>query len=324
MRISWTWLILPVLCGVCVPSLSAADPVAPEGVVFVQDVEYSNPDDQHLQLNIAHPKEGARPFPTVLCIHGGGWIGGHRKSYDHQCLKLAEQGYVAATVSYRFAPKYPFPAAIHDCKAAVRWLRANADKYHIDPNRIGVMGGSAGGHLSQFLGVTNGVRSLEGTGGNAEQSSDVACVVNYFGPTDMAGMWGTSVAAKQALIPFLGGDSITARRNHILSSPISWVTPDAAPTLCIQGTRDTLVPFEQATLFVNRMKAADVEIDLLLIEGAGHGFGGENAVKAAKATLAFFDKHLKPKPEASPAKEAPAVTKSGKTSPAEASPAKKE
>jgi acetyl esterase/lipase len=316
MRFSLTCLATALVCGAFAPSLTAADPVVPDGVVFEQNVEYSNPDDQHLQLNIARPKEGAGPFPTVLCIHGGGWVGGHRKSYNAQCLKLAEQGYVAATVSYRLAPKYPFPAAIHDCKAAVRWLRANAEKFHIDPNRIGVMGGSAGGHLSQFLGVTNGVRSLEGTGGNAEQSSDVACVVNYFGPTDMAGMWGTSVAAKQALIPFLGGDSITARRNHILSSPISWVTPDAAPTLCIQGTRDTLVPFEQATLFVNRMKAADVEIDLLLIEGAGHGFGGEDAVRAAKATLAFFDKHLKPKPEASPAQDPPAVAK-----PAEARPA---
>src|SRR5205807_5908700 len=138
-------------------------------------------DDQHLQLNLARPKAGNGLMPAVLCIHGGGFRAGHRDGYNALCLKLAQRGFVAATASYRFAPKYQFPAAVHDVKAAVRWLRANASKYHIEPNRIGVTGGSAGGHLAEFLGVTAGVKQFEGDSGNPGQSSSVACVVNVYG-----------------------------------------------------------------------------------------------------------------------------------------------
>src|SRR5205085_2993291 len=119
-------------------------------------------------------------FPCVLCIHGGGFRAGSRDGYNAQIVRLAEKGYVAVTVSYRLAPKYPFPAAVHDTKAAVRWLRANAKKYNIDPERIGVTGGSAGGHLALFLGVTSDVKEFEGDGGNPTQSSKVACVVNVY------------------------------------------------------------------------------------------------------------------------------------------------
>src|SRR5262249_31797139 len=155
--------------------------------------------------------------------------------------KLAQKGYVAATVTYRLAPKYQFPAAIFDVKAAVRWMRANAAKYHIDPERIGVTGGSAGGHLAQFLGVTGGVQRLQGDGGNPEQSSRVAFVVNYFGPSDFPKSYGKSVDAAQVLPLFLGADLEHARRRHIEASPLYWVTPDAAPTLCIHGTKDNYV-----------------------------------------------------------------------------------
>jgi acetyl esterase/lipase len=159
-------------------------PAVPDDVVFEAGIEYANPDGQHLQLDMACPKKGEGPFPAIVCIHGGGFRAGNRESYDGQCIRLAEQGYVALTVTYRLAPKYPFPAAIHDVKAAVRWARANASKFKIDPARIGVMGGSAGGHLAQFLGVTGDVKEFEGDGGNAETSSKVACVVNYYGPSD--------------------------------------------------------------------------------------------------------------------------------------------
>src|SRR5581483_11615346 len=118
------------------------------------------------QLDMARPKNGDGPFPAVVCIHGGGFRAGSRQGYDGLCLRLAQRGYVAVTASYRLAPQFQFPAAVHDVKAAVRWLRANAKKYHIDPERIGVTGGSAGGHLAQFLGVTGGVSPFEGDAGN--------------------------------------------------------------------------------------------------------------------------------------------------------------
>src|SRR5690242_13454411 len=110
---------------------------------FETGIEYANPDNQHLQLDLAQPAEGTGPFPTVICIHGGGFRAGKREGWDAVCKQLASRGYVAVTVTYRLAPKYPFPAAVEDCKAAVRWMRANAGKYHVDPNRIGATGDSA-------------------------------------------------------------------------------------------------------------------------------------------------------------------------------------
>ena len=134
---------------------AAAEVRIPDGVVFERDIEYSNPDDQHLPMNMARPKDGKGLFLAVVCIHGGGFRAGTREGFNRLCIQLAEHGYVAVAVTYRLAPKYQFPAAVHDVKATVRWMRANAVKYNIDSDRIGMTGGSAGGHLAQFLGVTS-------------------------------------------------------------------------------------------------------------------------------------------------------------------------
>jgi len=269
--------------------------VIPDDVTFETGVEYANPDDQHLQLDIARPKAGDGPFPAIVCIHGGGFRAGNRNGYDGLIVKLAQQGYVAMTVSYRLAPKYQFPAAVHDTKAAVRWARANAAKYKIDPARIGTTGGSAGGHLAQFLGVTAGVKEFEGDGGNAKESSAVACVVNVYGPSDFTKSYGKSVDAAEVLPLFLGGDLEKARKQHIKASPLYWVTPNAAPTLCIHGTDDKYVAHEQAVWIIDKLKASGVEAELLTLEGAGHGFKGKDAETADKAMLAYFDKQLKAK-----------------------------
>jgi len=275
-------------------ALAQAPPkiVVPEGVIFERDIEYANPDEQHLKLNVARPKEGAGPFPAVLCIHGGGFRAGSREGYNATAIKLAQNGYVAVTMSYRLAPKFQFPAAIHDTKAAVRWLRINAKKYNLDPDRIGVTGGSAGGHLAQFLGVTGDVKEFEGDQ-NPGPSSRVSCVVNVYGPSDFTKSYGKSVDAAQVLPLWLGGDLKTAMNAHVRSSPLNWVTPNSAPTLCIHGTLDKYVHHEQAEWIVAKLKSSGVEADLLLLEGAGHGFKGEEVVKADKAMLDFFAKHLK-------------------------------
>lgn len=265
----------------------------PDSVVFETGVEYANPDGQHLKMNIARPKDAKGPRPAVLCIHGGGFRAGNRESYDRLVLRLAEEGYVTATVTYRLAPKYQFPAAVHDVKAAVRFLRAHAKDYGIDPDRIGVTGGSAGGHLAQFLAVTGGVDQFEGEG-NPGVSSRVACVVNVYGPSDFTKSYGKSVDAAQVLPLWLGGDLTTALPKHIQSSPLNWVTPEAAPTLCIHGTEDKYVAHEQAVWMVDRLKSCGVEAELLTLPGAGHGFKGADAEKADAALFDFFAKHLKP------------------------------
>ena len=200
---------------------------------------------------------------------------------------------MAITVTYRLAPAFPFPAAIYDCKAAVRWLRANAAKYHVDPKRIGVTGGSAGGHLAQFLGVTADVKEFEGDEGSLDQSSSVACVVNFYGPSDFTKSYAKSVDAAEVLPLFLGGDLQHAWEAHVRASPLYWVTPNAAPTLCVQGTKDDHVAYEQAVFIVDRLIASGVEAELVTIQGAGHGFKGADADKAQQALLDFFAKHLK-------------------------------
>ena len=269
-----------------------AETVIPDDVVFERGVEFSNPDGQHLQIDIARPKNGGGPFPAILCIHGGGFRAGTRDGYDGMCVNLAQHGYVAATVTYRLSPAYQFPAAVHDCKAAVRWLRANAATYHADPARIGAMGGSAGGHLALFLGVTAGVKEFEGEG-NPDQSSAVNCVVSYAGPSDFTKSYAKSVDAAEVLPLFFGGDLSTKLREHVAGSPLNWVTPHAAPTLCIHGTADNYVAFEQAEWMVGRLKASAVEAELLPFEGAGHGLKGDDAQKADAAMIAFFDRHLR-------------------------------
>ena len=282
-----------ILAVIATAPLRAAELVVPDDVVFERGVEFSNAADQHLQLDLARPKNGDGPFPAIVCIHGGGFRAGTRDGYDRLCVTLAQHGYVAVTITYRLSPAAQFPAAVQDCKAAVRWLRANAAKYRVDPARIGATGGSAGGHLALFLGVTAGAKEFEGEG-NLDQSSAVSCVVSYSGPSDFTKSYGKSVDAAEVLPLFFGGDLTTKLREHIVGSPLSWVTPHAAPTLCIHGTADNYVAFEQAQWMVERLKACGVEAELLAFEGAGHGLKGDDAQKADAAMLAFFDAHLHP------------------------------
>lgn len=284
---AFSGLIL-MLATICV-----AAPSIPDSVIWEEGIEYTNPDDQHLQLNLARPKVGQGPFPAVICIHGGGFRAGKRDGYDALCVKLAERGYVAATISYRLAPRFQFPAAVHDTKAAVRWMRANAKAYQVDTAKIGVTGGSAGGHLAQFLAVTAHVPRFEGNGGNPDQSSAVTCVVNVYGPSDFTKSYGKSVDAHEVLPLWFGGNLETKRDLHVQGSPLYWVTPDAAPTLCIHGTEDKYVAHEQATWLVEKLKSATVEAELVTLEGAGHGFKGADAEKAEAALFEFFEKKLK-------------------------------
>lgn len=273
--------------------IPAADLTVPETIQFDQAIEYANPDGQHLKLNMARPNNAQGLLPAIVCIHGGGFRAGNRDSYNPLLLKLAGKGYVAVSVSYRLAPKYPFPAAIYDVKAAVRWLKANAPAYQIDPERIGVTGDSAGGHLAQFLGVTADVKQFEGDAGNYAQSTRVACVVNRYGPSDFTKSYGKSVDAAEVLPLWLGGNLETALKNHVVSSPLNWVTPAAAPTLILHGTEDKYVAHEQGVWMRDRLKGAGVDVEMLTLEGAGHGFKGADAAKAEAAMLAFFDARLK-------------------------------
>ena len=183
--------------------------------------------------------------------------------------------------------------AVYDVKAAVRYLRANAAKLGIDPDKIGTMGGSAGGHLTLFLGVTGNVPEFEGDGPNKDQSSKVQAVVSFYGPSDFTKSYGRSVDAAEVLPLFLGGDLEHAREMHLRASPLNWVTPDAAPTMAIQGTKDRYVNYEQSVWIIDRLLAVGVPAELETIPGADHGFKGADEERAEVRMIEWFKRWLK-------------------------------
>lgn len=273
-----------------------ARPALPEGVVADWDLEYSRVGER-LAMDVFRPVGGGGSRPAVLAIHGGGFRRGSRTSYHALCIKLAQRGYVAATMSYRFAPRHQFPAPVEDSKAAVRFLRANAARFGIDAGHIGVTGGSAGGHLALMVGLTGPLKVFEGTGPNQDQPSAVQAVVNYYGPTDFTQSYGKSVDAHEVLPLFIGGDLANYRQQHVVASPLNYVTPLAPPVLTVHGTKDTYVAYEQGVWLTDRLVRSGVDAELETLPEAGHGFKGPDAERAESRMMAFFDKHLKARPQ---------------------------
>ena len=263
--------------------------------VFESDVVYGKGADVDLKLNIGRPKESTGPLPCIVVIHGGGWAAGNKNGHNAQVHDFVQKGYVSATIHYRFAPKHLFPAQIEDVKCAIRYLRANAEKYGIDKTRIGAVGFSAGAHLSMMLGTMDKEDGLEGEGGNPGESSKVNAVVAFFGPTDFT----TDDWPKQTigiLNNFFGGTKEEKADAYKKASPITYVNAGDAPMLLIQGTKDVLVPWNQATSMGDALTKAGVYGRVDLILGAFHGGWGEDEKKrTADETWAFFDQFLKAK-----------------------------
>lgn len=240
----------------------------PPSIARKPNLEYGKVDDQPLQLDLYQPKWLSEPVPALILIHGGGWKSGDRRVYHYYCVKLAEQGYVTATMSYRLSKDAPYPAAVQDAKCAVRWLRANAAKYRVNPDKIGVLGGSAGGHLAMMVGYSAGMESLEGEGGNPGVSSRVQAVVDLYGPTDL-----TTEFAQQAgvVIAFMGGKTYEqAQAQYREASPITHLTKNAPPTLILHGTIDDTVPISQADLLARKLRELNVPFEYERLEGWPH------------------------------------------------------
>ena len=272
----------------------AAELKVPDDVIIDKNVDYTSITHGKLAMDIVRPKAKGN-YPAIVMIHGGGFNGGQRDSYLPMAIRLAQNGYVAATISYRLTPMYQFPIPLYDAKTAVRFLRANATKYGVDKEHMGAIGVSAGATWSQFLAVTRNMSKFEGTGGNKEQSSSVDCAVSYFGRSDMMRAYEGSRNAATALPMLFGGDREHATDAHRRGSPVQWITPDSAPILAIHGTRDQNVPFEQSLILVERLRAAGVEAEMETIAEGAHGFKGADEERALARTIDFFNRKLKPK-----------------------------
>lgn len=237
-------------------------------------------------------------MPAILYVHGGGWTKGDKRAGAgaEDIPELVSRGYLVAAVNYRLAPQYKFPAQIEDLKCAVRFLRANAAAYGIDPDHIGAWGGSAGGHLVALLGVTDATAGFEGSGGYASQSSRVQAVVDMFGPTDLTAVF--QGAAPPLMEQVFG---ITDKNSDIIkrASPVTWVSSDDPPFLILHGEKDALVPLSQSEKFYDRLVATGVPATLTMVENAGHGFapaGGTIDPSRTEITglvADFFDQYLK-------------------------------
>jgi acetyl esterase/lipase len=256
-------------------------------------IVYGKGDDVDLELDLAMPAEGKGPFPAVVCIHGGGWKAGNRQQLVELTEVFAKNNFVAVTISYRFAPKYQFPAQIEDCKAAVRWMRANAGKYNIDSDRIGAVGFSAGAHLSCLLGTADETAGLEGKGGNPKQSTKVQAVVSFFGPTDFTIKTWSKDVENRFLVPFLGGTLEEKKDQYRKCSPIIYCSKNNPPFLFFHGTEDPLVGIENSQKMAKKLRELGVSAELVTMEGDGHGWGGEKLAKTLDQTVTFFKDKLK-------------------------------
>ncbi len=285
------FVALLIICGLARVGCSQ-DPKPPAGVAFHRNLVYGTGAGEELKLDLAYPEKADKPLPCVVMIHGGGWRGGNKDGHISQIFGFAQQGYVSATVQYRFAPKHKFPAQVEDVKCAVRFLRANAEKYHINKDRIGAIGFSAGAHLSMLLGTMGKDDGMEGEGGNADQPSQVQAVVAYFGPTDfMADDIPANVISM--VDDLVGATKEEKPQLRVAASPITYVNKGDAPTLIYQGTKDVLVPHTQAYKMADALTKAGIPGRVELLLGAGHGWQGNELQHSIKGTTDFFAEHLK-------------------------------
>jgi acetyl esterase/lipase len=255
-----------------VPGPLPPNPKVPApGLDQERDVVYGNVTGQDLKLDLAKPSLcRAQKVPLVIYIHGGGWSQGDKSGVFSEgfARMLFQLGFAVASIDYRLAPEFLFPAQVNDCKLAIRFLRANADRFGIDPARFGVMGASAGGHLALFMGLAGKEDGLEGPGLEGV-SSRVLAVVNYFGPTDLTQ---EDFHDNPVLLSLLGCHPTDCPDRARAASPVNYVTPDDPPVMTIHGDKDGTVPYTQAVIISEKLRAAGNACGLIKVNNADHGF----------------------------------------------------
>ena len=238
---------------------------------------------------------GVEPRPGMVIVHGGGWRGGDKGGGQWRQLPIefAKHGYVAISVNYRLTDEAPSPAQIHDVKAAVRWLRANAKRLRLDPERLGAYGNSAGAHLVAILGLVKASDGMEGDGPHLEQSSQVQAVLASATPTDFMPWLESRQYPGSALDPFFAGPEETRAERVRQASPVTYARADAPPFLLVHGTADKTVPIAQAQRLTDALrKAGAKEVRYMIFDNEGHGVFQSQQLLTYPAMFAFFDAAL--------------------------------
>jgi acetyl esterase/lipase len=270
-------------------------PFDQETVKVEKNIPYAATKDPRKALDVYLPKspKSDKPLPVVVNIHGGAFRMGDKSMGAREIAAIVASGdYAGVSINYRLSGQAIWPAQIHDCKAAIRWVRASARKYNFDPENIGVLGGSAGGHLVDMLGTSRGVEALEGNvGPHKVTTSKVKCVVDQFGPSDLLAMGGSHDSPESPEAQLIGGALQENKDAARAASPITYVTRDDPPFLILHGTADPAIPFNQSERLSRTLKEAGVDCFFIPVTGAGHG--GFRSPEVTKQIGQFFDNNLR-------------------------------
>ncbi|HEY4416096.1 MAG TPA: alpha/beta hydrolase [Verrucomicrobiae bacterium] len=267
-------------------------PKLPAGIRTDKNLEYAQVNGQALLLDIYRPAHPAKKLPVIVWLYGGAWKSGNKDFCP--IAFMATQQVAIVSINYRLDDVAKFPAQLNDCKGAIRWLRANADKYALDPDHIGIFGASAGGHLAALLGTTADNPSLEGNvGGNLGFSSRVECVCAFYPPTDLNRLVSdpkVRADPKGDVAKLIGGAVSENVAKANFASPIFYVSKNSAPFFLMHGGADKLVPPEQSEILYGALKRAGVEVYLEIIPNKAHGIIAPPDV--AQKIYQFFQQHL--------------------------------
>lgn len=281
-------LFLPLMGGL----LASCAQGIPKNVQAARNLEYGRASGESLRLDIYRPRVITRKLPVIVWLYGGAWKTGNKDFCP--IAFMATQQLAIVSINYRLDNVAPFPAQIHDCKGAIRWLRANAGKYHLDADHIGVFGASAGGHLALLLATTAGNPAMEGdVGDHLNDSSAVQCVCAFYPPTDLNRL--VSDPQERAdpngdVAKLLGGAVAQNVDKAIAASPLTYVNSNCPPVFLMHGAADTLVPPEQSEIFYQALLKAGVPARLEIIPNKGHGIIAPPGV--AQEIYRFFGKYL--------------------------------
>ena len=269
----------------------------PEKVVAHRDLVYVEGGHERNKLDLYLPEGDHAPLPLIIWVHGGGWQNGSKEGAPPLRAGYIEKGYAVASINYRLSSHAVFPAQIEDCKAAIRWLRAHAKEYGLDPQRFGVWGSSAGGHLVALIGTSGGVKEFD-VGANLDQSSSVQAVCDYYGPTDFTVFVSTPGYESHAgpdspEAKLIGGAVMENKDKAARVNSISYVTPDDPPFLIVHGDKDGTVPINQSQMLFDALKQAGVSARFHTIHGASHGGPGFAGKEIDDMVATFFEQRLK-------------------------------
>lgn len=272
--------------------------VVPDGVTVHRDLAYVENGHQRQVLDLYVPKSASVPQPLIVWVHGGGWQNGSKDRCPPVRKGFIRDGYAIASINYRLSGHAPFPAQIEDCKAAIRWLKAHADQFQIDADRIGIWGSSAGGHLVALLGTT-GAADVFSTADSSEQSSRVQAVCDFYGPTDFKVFVTTNGYERHASedspeARLIGGPVLDNPDKAKAVNPIKYISKDVPPFLIVHGDQDRTVPLNQSQLLFDALKRNESYVQFHTIHGAGHGGAGFSETEVDDMVRDFFSMALKP------------------------------